>query len=404
MRKTLVHNSMIRSITLLTTMYCMSLSAFASEPQVTANTLATIDSYASASFNPTRNESITIPINIKDNKNVKEIIVEIRTHDDDLVRTLMVKPLESKKLEDKKKVSKKIKVDKQYQGAIWDGKDDQKQLVPNEAYYLVLVVTDNKDAVTRIDFRNYSGGEEVYEFKKNIVPKAIEYTLPVASRMLVRSGIKNGPMLATIIDWEPRTAGFHTERWNGRDTDDVITIDQNPKVGYLIVGYQLPDHSIITYGNKKETYRAYREQKKWPIKKANYENRLLERGDKLIRTEYYTPVLQQKSPRILVELLDKQSRKPIKKIKGFDEVLAEVKLNTLDEIYLDQERYEISFFVDNEFIAEEEQGFVPFNWRWSPGRFGIKPGAHMLTINVSGYNGQVGVKNIPFTLIAEEEQ
>ena len=77
-------------------------------------------------------------------------------------------------------------------------------------------------------------------------------------------------------------------------------------------------------------------------------------------------------------------------------------MNELDEIYLDQERYEISFFVDNQFIAEEEQGFVPFTWRWSPGRFGLKPGKHILTINVSGYSGQVGVKNIPFILQAEE--
>ena len=85
-----------------------------------------------------------------------------------------------------------------------------------------------------------------------------------------------------------------------------MTVDQDPQVGYLIVGYQLPDHSIITYGNQKETYRAYREHKQWPLKTANYANRLLARGEKLIRAEFFTPLLQQKSPRITVNLLDKK--------------------------------------------------------------------------------------------------
>lgn len=345
-----------------------------------------ITDYQKASFNPLIDKPFVIPVWITDKEQFNNVTIEIRTHDDDLVRTLSLKGIQPKG---------------NIYSVAWDGRDNDKQLVPSEVYSPVLVFKDKKGAETRIDPRSYSGGEEVYDFNKRIASKSIEYTLPVNSRMLVRSGIKNGPMLHTIIDWEPRAVGFHVERWSGRDADDVMTIDQNPQVGYLIVGYQLPDHSIITYGNQKESYRAYRERKRWPIKKANYDGRLLERGAKLIRAEFYTPVLQQKSPRITVNLLDKKNRKVISEIQGFDEVIVEVRLNELDELYLDQERYEISFFVDNQFIAEEEQGFVPFNWRWSPGRYDIKPGDHILTINVSGYNGQVGVKNIPFTLIAE---
>lgn len=382
----LFYNSAIRWAIRFILAGLLSFAALASEDQAGSNSLATIAPYKSASFNPTRNETFAIPIKTINSREIKEIAVEIRTHDDDLIRRLTKKDFELDK--------------KEYQ-LLWDGKDSKKQFVPDEAYYPILVITDKNGLTTRIDPRDDSGGEEVYDFEKNIVPKSIEYMLPVASRMLIRSGIKNGPMLRTIIDWEPRTAGFHAERWNGRDTDNVMTIDQNPQVGYLIIGYQLPDHTIITYGNTEESYRAYRERQQWPIKKANYENRLLERGDKLIRSEFYTPVLQQKSPRISVNLLDKTSRQPVSNITGFAEVLTEVKLHELDEIYLDQQRYEITFFVDNEFVAEEEQGFVPFTWRWSPGRFGIKPGEHILTVNVSGYNGQVGVKNIPFTLIAE---
>lgn len=347
-----------------------------------------IEPYAKASFAPARNEAFTIPITISDPGKIKDIKVEIRSSDDDLVRTL--------KLSEFKPGTKKYLLK-------WDGRDSSKAFVPDEAYHPVLVVTDTSNKTERIDLRSSSGGEEVYDFEKNIRPGVIEYTLPVASRVLVRAGIKNGPMLRTVIDWEPRTSGFHAERWNGRDLDDVIAIEQNPGVGYLIIGYQLPERTIITYGNARETFRAYRERHKYPLREASYDDRLLERNGKVVRPEFYNPVLQQKSPRIEVHLLAKETRKEIDQVDNLEEMLTEVKLHPLDEIYLDQERYEISFFVDNEFIAEEEQGFVPFTWRWSPGRLGIKPGKHVLTVNVSGYNGQVGVKNIAFNVTGQTD-
>ena len=356
------------------------------EKPVTASSdssLLSIAPYKKSSFAPARGETFIMPVKIVEAEKIKKINIEIRTSDNDLVRTLSLN---------------KFKSDKTHYNIVWDGKDNNKQLVPDEVYYPVFIITDRDENVVRLDRRTQSGGEEVYDFEKVIRPGAIEYTLPVASRVLIRSGIKNGPMLRTIIDWEPRTAGFHADRWNGRDEDNIIAIEQNPHVGYLIMGYQLPDYSILAYGNEKDTYRAYRKRQKWPLRQAHFNNRLLERGGHVIRPEFYTPISQQKSPRISVNMLDRTSRKSITRVKGFDELVTEVKLHPLDEIYLDQERYEISFFVDNEFIAEEEQGYVPFTWRWSPGRFGLKPGDHVLTVNVSGYNGQVGVKNIMFSL------
>ena len=350
-----------------------------------ANPVVSIAAYKKGSFSPARKEVFSIPVTISDPDQLEELKLEIRSGDDDLIRTLVLNNFKA--------------AQKQYE-IPWDGRDASNHIVPDEAYHPVLVVKNKSGETGRIDFRASSGGEEVYDFEKSVHKGVIEYTLPVASRVLIRAGIKNGPMLHTIIDWEPRTAGFHAERWSGYDQDNVVAIEQNPQVGYLIIGYQLPDNTIITYGNTSETYRAYRERNKLPIREANYDNRLLERNGKVIRPEFYNPVLQQKSPRLIVKLLAKDTRMPITEINGLDEILVEVKLHPLDEIYLDQQRYEISFFVDNEFISEEEQGFVPFTWRWSPGRFGTKPGRHVLTVNVSGYNGQVGVKNMAFNLVS----
>ncbi|MEN8214643.1 MAG: hypothetical protein ABFR19_09810 [Pseudomonadota bacterium] len=346
--------------------------------------MASIGPYAAQSFAPSRGETFSIPVVVDDPSKVKRIEIAIRTSDDDLVRTLEIGDL-SEDVTD-------------YE-VTWDGRDDAGVLAPDEAYVPVMVVTTHLGETLTIAAHGASGGEEVYDFEKTVQPGVIEYNLPAASRMLVRSGIKNGPMLRTIIDWEPRSAGFHAERWSGRDLDEVVDIEQNPEVGYLIVGYQLPDHSIITHGNSRESYREYREHRNWPLRQADARQRQLERNGRMLRQESFQPLLQQKSPRISVSLLSAGEREPLQSVKALEEMLTEVKLHPQDEIYLDQERYEISFFVDNAFIAEEEQGYVPFTWRWSPGRLGIEPGEHLLTVNVSGYNGQVGVKNISFKVV-----
>ncbi|MCW8194182.1 hypothetical protein F6455_05240 [Proteobacteria bacterium 005FR1] len=327
-----------------------------------------------------RSEVFEIPLSISDIEKVADISLEIRTGDDDLIRRLSVP------INDDEAVVQ------------WDGRDEENRIVPDEAYHPVLVVEDKSGKTQRIDARDYSGGEEVYHFEKNVRQGEISYTLPVPARVLVRAGIKNGPMLATVVDWEPRTRGFHAERWSGRDKDGLIAVAENPQVGYLIIGYQLPEHTIITYGNKQQSYRLYRQERQWPLRQADYANAVLERSGKLVRPEFNTPVTQQKSPRIAVTLTDPESREPTKEVTGFEEMITRVELHPEDEAYLDQERYEVTFFVDNVFIAEEEQGFVPFNWRWSPAQYGLEPGSHVLTVNVSGYRGQVGVRNIEFTL------
>lgn len=348
-----------------------------------------IQAYKNPSFSPARGEIFPIALTLKNQNLVKRVVAEIRTVDDDVIRQLEA---------NESAINERVVI------LAWDGKDAIGNIVPDEAYVPTIRVYNKDGTVEQLGDDEDSGGAEVYDFEKSIQKGSIEYTLPIASRVLIRAGIKNGPMLRTVVDWEPRTSGFHAERWNGRDLDSVINIEENPQIGYLIVGYELPKYSIITYGNKDLTYRAYREKLKLPLKNTDYAERKLEREGRLIRQESYMPVLQQKSPRIDIAMRSAETKKPVESVEGFDEVLVDVRINEQDERYLEQERYEITFFVDNQFIAEEEQGFVPFTWRWSPARYGITPGDHVLTVNISGYGGQVGVKNIPFKLSVSGEQ
>lgn len=67
-----------------------------------------------------------------------------------------------------------------------------------------------------------------------------------------------------------------------------------------------------------------------------------------------------------------------------------------DEEFMAETKYEVSFFVDLEFKSEEELGFMPITWLWSPNN--LTTGEHILTVNVSGFRGPVGVKSIKFLI------
>lgn len=358
--------------------------AYASNPDV--KEIVKVKEYARSSFSPTKDETFTIEVEITNPDKVKQIDLSIVSYDGDLIRSSL-----------SKKIDKKTAV-RQFS---WDGRDNKGNVVADESYHPIIKVSLNDGSVVEWDAKKFSGGKEVYEFPKRYRPNIIEYELPQNSRVLIRAGEKNGAMLRTIVDWEPRVSGLHIERWNGKDADDVAVIETNPKLAYLIVGYELPFASIITYGNDKQTYREYREANKMPVLNGELSQRELLRDGKVMRREFYTPVLKQKSPRIDLSLREVGKGKEITKLALLDEVIVNVGIHELDEMYLDQQRYEISFFIDGEFISEEEQGFVPYTWCWSPGRHGIIAGKHVLTVNVSGYEGQVGVKHLEFEL--EEE-
>jgi len=353
-----------------------------------ASHVSLIGEYKKSSFSPTKGEHFEIPIVVKDRKKVLAIEVDIMTEDNDLVRAL--------KLDSLPKPKESLVV-------IWDGKDQKGEVVPDEAYFPVVRILPKKGKAQEYSSKSDLAGEEVYKFEKKINPGSIDYDLPETSRVLIRSGIFNGPMLRTIVDWEPRTKGFHVERWNGRDSDSLKNIESMPDISYLVIGYRLPQSVILTYGNASLSYKDYRQASGWPIKTARTEEKVLERNGRPVRPEYYLPIGQLKSADISVDLMNVRDGKSETEFKQFDEIVTSVDIAKEDEFYLDQSRYEISFFVDNAFIAEEEQGFVPFKWRWSPGRYGIQPGEHVLTVNVSSYNGQVTVKSIKFVL-SEEPQ
>jgi hypothetical protein len=50
--------------------------------------------------------------------------------------------------------------------------------------------------------------------------------------------------------------------------------------------------------------------------------------------------------------------------------------------------------VDYQFKSEEELGYMPLSWNYTPN--GLTKGEHILTVNISSFTGQVGLKSYKF--------
>ena len=145
----------------------------------------------------------------------------------------------------------------------WDGRDDQSAVVPDEAWNI------------RIELAG-----EVYDPSLNFMPVeedpqprtysrydgVLSYKLSRPARVHIeagqatpnkKSGRSEGPILKTIVNREPRVAGAIVERWNGFDESGTIRVSDLPRFVVSVLATSLPDNSIITRGNRRETFIEY---------------------------------------------------------------------------------------------------------------------------------------------------
>ena len=269
----------------------------------------------------------------------------------------------------------------------WNGRDFEGRVVPDEAYSFTVETAsgDVHDPLT------FSGGVvgDLTDGRFDRQGGTLTYRLPAASRVLVRLGIRSGPMLKTLVDWKPRAAGAITEYWDGKDQDGLIDLQSHPGFSALVTYVTLPASTVIAYGNAEETYREVklgraRGRPSKPEREPTPELR-----DRL-RPTGLVPDAWARAPEVSLSFpkLDDAGTEP----PAVQEMVAvRVDVDPADRDQLQQEQFEIIFFVDHVFFAEAERGYLPFNWRWELGQ--LTAGEHVLTVNVSSFRGQVGVKS-----------
>jgi hypothetical protein len=107
----------------------------------------------------------------------------------------------------------------------------------------------------------------------------------------------------------------------------------------------------------------------------------LTREGKRISRHYYFPRSQDAIPEITLTLPKKlaHSTAGLPVVKNEQPVLIRVDIPPEDRWLMNESLYEVGFFLDKAFLAEEEQGYVPISFLWRPKA--LSPGTHLLSVN-----------------------
>ncbi|MFO7753524.1 MAG: hypothetical protein R6V41_10440 [Desulfobacteraceae bacterium] len=282
---------------------------------------------------------------------------------------------------------------------VWDGRDADEDVVPDEAYFFTITARDEKGIKQVYDPCVFSGGieKDLSEASINDQAGTIEYELTEMARVRIRLGISGGPLLYTLVDWKPRIAGRITEHWDGWDKDHVIQLRDHPRFKMIITRLTLPENSFIAYGNKQTDYFAYSEKISRPEKKEYDPPSAY--SDRNVSFHAQIPRIKDRSPEVTMTFPEKAvTEDGAAVLEG--KTLVRVELEDEYKEFFQEMKYEICFFLDGEFYAEEEAGYSPYNWLWDTSR--MEPGTYILTVNLASFKGQIGILSKEIKVINKE--
>jgi len=275
----------------------------------------------------------------------------------------------------------------------WDGRDDDGTLVPDEAYVPRFRATRGGTA-TLDDPRRYSGGEILPNLAwRRRGATELSYDLPFPARVLVRSGVEDGPMLRELLHWEPVDAGRAVLRWDGRDADGVDRFAERDDVWTVVMAYRLPEFAVITGGNDRLDYRRYRER--WPQRVPELSDVPLQRRGERLARDHFLP--RGYLPRVSMSFAEPAEPSRFGPPIVSDTLRLRVDVPDEDRWILDASFYETGFYIDYRFQSEEEQGFVPLVWEYDARS--LPPGRHLATVQLFGFGGFIASDTVEFLVV-----
>jgi len=344
---------------------CLYQGAIAAE---TADKLISKVSLSRPSFNPTQKGKVELKYHLS-----RDAKVTVNVYDPDwaLIRTIAK--------ESAQKTGENTMT--------WKGVDDKGNIVPDEGYFFTIIAEDESGKKEIYDPTIFSGGvtHDIVDVKIDREEHTIDYRMPEMGRVMIRVGIQGGPLMVTIVDWLPRVKGAVTEYWNGKDKDGLVDLLNTQKAKMIVTYFSLPENSVITYGNRNTTYRSYKKKQGKAVTLKPDRGILTEN----ISHHYKLPRTIDYAPELTVDFSNTVEGKDNDVVTLKGKTIVKVDLNKDDKEVFKNQQFEIAFFLDQTFYAEDEVGYTPFNWVWDLSQ--VEPGEHILTVNISGFRDQVGV-------------
>lgn len=263
----------------------------------------------------------------------------------------------------------------------WDGRDAQEKIVPDEAYVFLITAKDDKGNKYVYNPANRTGGNRLKAPLKYEEAKGeIKYYLPRAGRVRIRVGVKDGPLMASLVNWVPRPAGWSSEPWDGRDETASVLIPKE-KREISTEAFSLPLNAVITRGNP-ENGEAH------PVHPPKSISLAMDKTIRPVHRHARLPQEKRRTPRFSVSFPRHtgRSKEGLPILSG--PVPVKIEINEEDRQWLTGIRFEIMLYVDYVFMFEDEDAYTPFTYLWDTRR--LNEGEHLLTVNVQGYGDHIG--------------
>lgn len=287
----------------------------------------------------------------------------------------------------------------------WDGRDDGGRMVAEEAYVISIAAEASNGETALYDPTVFSGGEAVegtiHKVEASGGQYRIFYSLPAPSRVSIRAGIQQGPLLRTIVDQVVRGAGDHVESWDGLDETGRISVMSHPRRMIQVSGFLLPKGSILVEGSGSGQEASFQPakgltaisekgaEKGGILSFQRVRQNLMKRAEQGVAQQALVPQALNVSPKFHVRLRDDATKlaqvetTPVSGEVGFTVEVSPESLSAFNEL-----RYEIVVFVDNERFDEEEQAYPSHTYVLDTRR--LSNGEHWVTINLVSMTGQMG--------------
>ena len=272
---------------------------------------------------------------------------------------------------------------------VWDGRDLDGRVVPNESYFFTIEATDSTGAQIVYDPITFSGGEfaDVTQGALNRDSGTLTYMLSQPSRVLLRAGMATGLLLKTVVDWEPRPSGAINEYWDGKDADGLFDVPTMKGTTMVLTYMTLPATSVIAFGNDSLSYRTYSSSfaQKRPLKTERPMT-----GGRRISPHFLKNRATDRSFKVNIVFpdLDKGGgTASIPTIK--DGALFRLAVADQDQDVLAGQQYELMMHVNTLFLVEEERGYLPFTSQLEVKA--LPAGEHIFTVNIITFGDQIGV-------------
>lgn len=280
---------------------------------------------------------------------------------------------------------------------VWNGKGKRNKALWPEAYYYTVSATDKAGNTALYDLTDITGGERIYVQTINYDPetKQVTYMMPSHARVFLRYGLDEGPMLGTLVNSAVKPFGLNMVSWDGLDPSKKIILSEHGKIKFGASGYTLPRNALIYQGNGEQSAKL-NGPTAWSKLPADERKQRESKPDRSRPVHIHRFQNREASKDFKINLSATAETNSQGLLIANDKSKFRVTIADEDRPFVEAQRFEVSFFINNKLVHENEVSYVPYTWHMP--NLNLPKGEHLLTALVVGFGSHFGVSSVKFVV------